>query len=128
MKTYVDTSPVVYVVEPDPVFGPRVRAKISTPGDALFISDLTCMECRVKPLKDGNAGRLRDFDRFFAMTTVVPLNAGVFDVAADIRARQPSIKTADAIHLAAALVHGCDRFLTNDHHLTVFQGIPVELI
>ncbi len=44
------------------------------------------------------------------------LAAPVFERAARLRARH-RLKTPDAIHLAAALEHGCDEFWTNDRRL-----------
>src|SRR2546421_202086 len=79
---------------------------------------LTRLECRVKHLKTGDTALLQDFDDYFtgAITEVVTLSSQVMDRATDIRARH-GFKTPDAIHLAAALVAGCDVFLTNDHRL-----------
>jgi predicted nucleic acid-binding protein len=55
------------------------------------------------------------------------LNSAVYDRAAEIRA-QHGFKTPDAIHLAAAIESGCDRFLTNDRRLARFTGITVEIM
>ena len=38
----------------------------------------------------------------------------VFELAATLRARH-DLKTPDALHLAAAIHHGCDELWTNDH-------------
>jgi len=46
----------------------------------------------------------------------VALDAQVFDLATELRARQ-GLKTPDALHLAAALHTGCDEFWTNDERL-----------
>ncbi|WP_295455473.1 PIN domain-containing protein [uncultured Thiodictyon sp.] len=44
------------------------------------------------------------------------LSRPVFDLATDLRARY-RLKTADAMHLAAAIIYGCDEFWTNDRRL-----------
>jgi predicted nucleic acid-binding protein len=87
------------------------------------------MECRVKPLRDGNSALLLDFDDFFAgtMTETVPLSREVLDRATEIRAKY-GFQTPDAIHLAAATVSGCDVFLTNDHRLDRYSDIAVEVV
>jgi len=92
-------------------------------------SDLTRMECRVKPLRDGNADLLKDDDEFFqnAVAEIIPLTRGVIDRATEIRA-QCGFKTPDAIHLAAAVVSGGDAFLTNDHRLDRFSDIAIEVV
>lgn len=75
------------------------------------------MECRVGAYQLGDAELLRRYDDFFARTTMFSMTAAVFDRAAELRARH-RIKTPDALHLAAALEHGCDEFWTNDDRLT----------
>jgi predicted nucleic acid-binding protein len=97
--------------------------------DEVAVSDLTRMECRVKPMRLGNATALGLFDGFFVQPDVrlVPLTTAVFDKATQIRAAFP-FKTVDALHLAAAVESGCDRFLTNDTRLSKFTDIPVEVL
>jgi uncharacterized protein len=51
----------------------------------------------------------------------------VIDRATDIRARY-GFRTPDAIHLAAAVVSGCDVFLTNDYRLNRFPDVAMDVI
>ena len=51
----------------------------------------------------------------------------MIDRATDIRARY-GFRTPDAMHLAAAVVSGCDVFLTNDHRLDRFPDIAMDVI
>ena len=92
-------------------------------------SELTRLECRVKPMRAGDAALLAQYDRFFNTTVneIVPLSRAVIDRATEIRA-QHGFATPDAIHIAAALVARCDLFLTNDHRLNRPVGIPVQVI
>jgi predicted nucleic acid-binding protein len=46
--------------------------------------------------------------------TRADLTDEVFLLAAQLRAASRALKTPDAIHLAAAIHHGCDEFWTND--------------
>jgi uncharacterized protein len=87
------------------------------------------MECRVKPLRDGNNDPLKDYDSYFegAITEIVALSREVMDRATAIRA-QYGFKTPDAIHLAAAVISGCDVFLTNNHRLDRFPDIVVKVV
>ncbi len=64
-----------------------------------------------------------DFTEFIASTEDLELHRGVFERAAELRAKQ-RLKTPDAIHLATALEHGCDEFWTNDSRL---QGAGSEI-
>jgi predicted nucleic acid-binding protein len=49
------------------------------------------------------------------------------DRATAIRA-QYGFKTPDAIPLAAAVISGCDVFLTNDHRLDRCPDITIEIV
>ncbi|CAK8725555.1 hypothetical protein KKHLCK_17015 [Candidatus Electrothrix laxa] len=69
------------------------------------------------------------YEDFFSgpCSDYIPLSSEVFEKATELRAEY-SVKTPDAIHLAAALVSRCDIFLTNDLRLNrVDVGISVEV-
>lgn len=129
MRLYLDTAPVIYTIEQVPLYVAAVDARLSTPGIVLVASDLTRMECRVKPLRDGNIDLLKDYDEFFkkAVTEIVALSRDVIDRATEIRARY-GFKTPDAIHLAAAVESACNVFLSNDYRLERFSDIAIEIV
>ena len=66
MRLYLDTAPVIYVVEQVLPFFPVVDARLSAAGMVLVASDLTRMECRVKPVREEKADLLKDYDEFFS--------------------------------------------------------------
>jgi predicted nucleic acid-binding protein len=117
------------VVEQVAPFFPVVDARLSAAGVVLTASDLTRMECRVKPLREGNVDLLKDYDDFFAsaVAKIMALSREVMDRATEIRARY-SFKTPDAVHLAAAVAANCNVFLTNDHRLDRFPDIAIEVV
>ena len=129
MRVYLDAAPAIYTVEQVPLYAAAVDARLSAHGVVRVASDLTRMECRVKPLREGNAELLKDFDDYFegAVAEIVALSREVIDRATEIRA-QYGFKTPDAIHLAAAVASGCDVFLTNDHRLDRFTDITIEVV
>src|SRR4051794_33818525 len=91
MLVYLDSVIVIYAVEGPPPFQARARARIATltaAGDQAVVSDLTALECRVKPIRLGDAALLADFDAFLKGADVVwvPLSTAVFDRATHIRA------------------------------------------
>jgi predicted nucleic acid-binding protein len=125
---YVDTAPLIYLVEHVPQYGDLVAQRLSST-DALVVSDLSRLECRVKLMRDGNTALLDEFDRFFneSVSEVLALSREVIDRATEIRSRY-GFKTPDAIHLAAATLSSCELFLTNDRRLDRFTGLPVEAL
>jgi predicted nucleic acid-binding protein len=129
MRVYLDAAPVIYLVEQVKPFATAVTAKVGAAGTVLVASDLTRMECLVRPLRAGDTRLAQDYEDFFAaqIGEMVLFATAVFRRAASIRARE-NFKTPDALHLAAAVEAGCDSFLTNDAQLARFTGIAVEVI
>jgi predicted nucleic acid-binding protein len=132
VRIFLDTNIIIYFVQDPPGWGPRAAARLGAlraAGDVPVVSDLTRMECRVKPLQAGDAVLLAGFDAFFAAPglEVVGLTAAVCDRATHLRATY-NFKTPDALQLAAAIVHGCDGFLTNDTRLRACTTIPIEVL
>jgi predicted nucleic acid-binding protein len=129
VRVYLDTAPVIYLVEEAPNYAELVDRRVSVADVIQMASDLTRMECRVKPLQEGNTALLHDYDDYFAgvVEELVVLSRTVIDRATDIRARY-GFRTPDAIHLAAAVVSGCDVFLTNDYRLNRFPDIAMDVI
>jgi predicted nucleic acid-binding protein len=132
VRIFLDTNVLIYFIQNPPGWGPRAAARLAAlhaGGDTPVVSDLTRMECRVKPLKTGDVALLASFDAFFVSPSleVVGLTAVVCDRATLLRAKH-NFKTPDALQLAAAIVHGCDRFLTNDTRLGACKDIPIEVL
>jgi predicted nucleic acid-binding protein len=128
-RLYLDAAPVIYTVEQVAIYAAAGDARLSVAEVVQVVSDLTRMECRVKPVRDGNEELLKDYDDYFegVGTEIVALSREVIDRATTIRA-QYGFKTPDALHLAAAVMSGCDVFLTNDHRLDRFPDMAVEVI
>jgi predicted nucleic acid-binding protein len=132
MLVYCDSMILIYYLD---LIGPfQVRAgnrlaTLQSAGDQIAFSDLTRLECRVTPIRLGDALTLSKFDAFFGLPDLrcVPLTRAVYDRATHIRAIY-NFRTADAIHLAAAVEHGCDVFLTNDARLIAYPDIVVEVL
>ena len=116
---------MIYLIERVPYYGDLVARRLSS-SDFLIVSDLSRLECRVKPIRDGNGALLDEYDQFFveSVSEVLGLSRAVIDRATEIRARY-SFKTPDAIHLAAAALSGCEMFLTNDRRLDQFAELPI---
>jgi uncharacterized protein len=132
MLVYLDTVICVYAVEGTASFQARARARLAAmraAGDEPAISDLTWLECRVKPIRLGDATALADMEAFLTAADVVrvPMPTAVYERACRIRAIH-NYKLADALHLAAAVESGCGLFLTNDQRLRSFPDITVEVL
>ena len=132
MLIYCDSVILIYFLDAVGPFNVRAVARMArmlSAGDTAALSDLTRLECRVKPLKLGAVTTLADFEAFFTRPDVriVPITTAVFERATHIRATY-HFKLADSLHLATAVESGCDRFLTNDTRLAAFRDIVVEVL
>ena len=119
MRAYPDTCMVIYAVERHPELHTRLRETWLRSGCPTFaVSELTRLECRVRPLRDGNETLLVRYERFFSSPGLhwITASRAVFELATELRARH-RLKTPDALHLAAAITAGCEEFWTNDHRL-----------
>lgn len=93
----------------------------------LIASVLAFAECAVKPYQKGNWAALDQIKLMFQMPhlTVFPVDDRVAEEAARLRAVY-NFKMPDAIHLATAIIHEADVFLTNDHRLISVKELPVK--
>lgn len=132
VSIFLDTNIVIYLIERIPDLGARATKLIEaqiTEGQRLVVSDLVRMECRVRPLRLNDTVTLSAFDGFFTSedVDVASITTAVCDRAAMIRA-QYNFRPMDCLHLATAIEHGCQQFLSHDTHLQRFSGIDVEAL
>lgn len=133
MILYLDANSIIYVIEGAASVRNTVVTQISevenATGARIVTSRLSWLECRVKPLRDGNAELLRLYDGFFARGSlaVVEIGQQVIELATEIRARH-RYKVPDAIHLATAVEQRADLFLTGDVGLAKFPELKIEII
>ena len=114
---YLDSCIVIYAVEDDGPRGNAVRQRLTESADAVVaVSPLVTLECLVGPLRDENFGLHDHYLRALHNFKPLPLETEHYARAAELRARY-GLRTPDALHLAAAQMHGCDQLWTNDNRL-----------
>ena len=126
LTVYLDTCIVIYIVEENSKFLPLIERISQTTRDLSFtVSPLTELECMVLPLRTNNRDLLDKFGVWFENTPQLAPNRQVFLEAARLRADLQSLRTPDAIHIAAAQYYGVDEFWTNDDRLKNVTEIPI---
>ena len=92
-------------------------------------SRLSRLECRIKPMKEGNAPLLETYEAFFSKKglSVAEIGPQVIEVATELRAKY-GFRTPDALHLATAQVERADAILTGDKSLARCTEVHVELL
>lgn len=128
---FLDTAPVIYFVERnpqfvdlvDPIFD-RLEADITT-----VVSGITLSECLVGAIRLG----LVDLEQAFVdvlqqdEVVFVEINVAIAREAARIRVRY-NLQLPDALQVAAAIIAGCEAFLTNDTALKRVTELRVLVV
>lgn len=124
MKYYLDACIIIYLIERVSGFQDKLFKKLPAKAN-IVTSDLTRLECRVKPLQISNDQLIKEYNYFFSNSIEIQkVSPEVIDKATEIRSNY-SIKTPDSIHLASAIVSNSTYFLTNDKRLSSFKEIEI---
>ena len=127
----IDSVVFIYFIEEHPRFLPLVEelfAAVDGGRLAAVTSSLTLLEVMVVPYR---AGDLALAERYEALLTrgrglrLVELDRGQLRAAAQLRAVFPSLRTPDALQLAAARAAGCSALVTNDRRIPALPGLRV---
>jgi predicted nucleic acid-binding protein len=121
-KVGIDTVVFVYFLEGHPEMGNcarRLFQKIESGSIDAFASDLVIGELIVKPLQQGkleNATEYKEKLPQFPNLNFCTVTREVIITGAELRAIK-KLGFVDSLHLASAVLNGCEVFLTNDYEL-----------
>ena len=127
----IDTAIFIYFIEKNPRFLPLIDPLFREADNGtreLVTSSLTLLEVLVVPLRFGNRSVA---DRYEALLThsrgirLVDPTRDQLRAAAQLRAAT-SVKTPDALQLAAAIGTGCRTMLTNDRRIPSIPGLRIR--
>jgi predicted nucleic acid-binding protein len=130
---FLDTAPVIYFVEKNPSFAPKVQPIFDRLDDgslAAVVSPITLAECLVLPYKLDKQNVVQIFTDLLVNSQNVlfcPVDEVIADKAASLRARY-DLTLADAFQIATAIQAGCDSFLTNDVELKRVTEISILIV
>ncbi len=133
MKIFIDTAPFIYMAEAHPVYAERTKKFIASAfanQDGLLTSVISLMEFSVKPERDHKTKSIAKLCSTWNRLNVqmLSIDESIAQKAAKLRAQDPALKRLDALQISAALLHGCQQFLTNDIPLQKIEEIEVVLI
>jgi predicted nucleic acid-binding protein len=129
-RIYLDTNIVIYTVEGFAQYAAQIQALLDAmdAGEVSVVtSELTLAEVLVGPLKTQNLAIQQTYRSFLTSTAtfvVPPVSRDILEESAQLRANT-KLKLPDAIHMATALRHQCDSFLTNDD---VFKSLNLTQV
>lgn len=127
---YLDTNILIYLMEGNAIFAPQMEeiADGILAGDfACVTSELSLCEVLVLPMRIGNTileNKYREFIEQSGAIDLVPTTRETYILAGRCRANL-GLKTADAIHVASAVLAGADVFLTNDRPIKVPSALEL---
>lgn len=127
-----DACAVIYLVDNNQTWVRQLVSQVERldTGNGHAVSELSLLECRIKPLREQHKEVLAAYERFFTRSDLlhVPLGKEIILEAARIRALH-GLKTPDALQAASALsLPGEVQFLTNDRRFCKVPGLHVALI
>jgi len=126
----LDTAVFIYFMQEHPRFLPVVAPVFSAVASArlpAITSGVTLIETLVMPYRSGNTALAARYEALLTRSRgirFVDLDRGLLRSAAHLRALF-SVRTPDALQLAAALRGGCRVYLTNDRTLPRIPGLEI---
>ena len=132
-RLYIETAPLIYYVEEKPTYVTKMDAIIDAVDQtsiAAISSVILLTEVLSQPIKLGNTALERQYRNILLHSggfSLLPVTKQIAEFAADLRARY-NLRTPDALHVATAIIAGCDAFLTNDTALQRVAEIPILLL
>ena len=126
----LDSSTFIYFIEAHPQYLPVIEPVFSSiaSGDIKAVTaSLTLLEVLVLPLRANRRALAAEYERILTRSsgiTLIPLDQDLLRLAAHLRATT-TLKTPDALQLAAALESGCSAFLTGDHRIPQLPGLTI---
>lgn len=132
---FLDACAIIYLIEGADPWATRlrntlIRLREENTEIGIAVSDLSRLECRVRPIRDAQHEILALYDAFFSADdlTIVPLSPKIIDLATSIRART-KMRTPDALQAACclSLPQSC-RFITNDAAFEREPALDIVLI
>lgn len=129
-SVFLDTAPLIYFMEGHSPYQKTLTElfKLNDQGNFTFVTtSITLLETLVKPIRDNKPDLARQYKDILTKAVgieMLDVTWIVAEKAAQLRAKY-SLRTPDAIQLAAALESNCDYFLTHDKSLKTITTIMV---
>jgi predicted nucleic acid-binding protein len=130
---YIETTPLIYYVEENPTYIDRMEAIIGRVEDTplrAVSSVITLAEVLYQPIQQGRTDLENAYQDILITSGAFQLwwvNVPIAERAARLRVAY-RLRTPDALHIATAIIAGCDAFLTNDKGLRRVTEIPVLVL
>ena len=132
-RTYLDANLYIYAFEGIAAHRKRMAgllAAIDRQQTMVIASELLFTEILPRPVKEGRHDLVERYLDLFRRTSrihLVPVDRSAILRSVHLRA-DFGLRSMDALHLATALVHDCDTFVTNDRRLARVDRVRVLVL
>ena len=132
-RTYLDANLYIYAFEGIKTHRKRMAellAAIDRQQATVIASELLFTEVLPRPMKEGRRDLVERYLDLFRGTSrihLVPVDRSAILRSVHLRA-DFGLRSMDALHLATALVHDCETFVTNDRRLARVDRIRVLVL
>ena len=126
-KVFVDTAPIIYVLESNPVHADDFVGLFEAAADGaitIALSTVTLAEVLTGPCKAGQAALAKRYEIALCQYEVLPVTVPIAALAAQMRALH-RLKLPDALQLATALECGANAFVTHDRDFSDITALPI---
>jgi len=120
---FLDTAPIIYYIEAHPQFGPLAKEIVNSfqVGNlTAYSSVITLVEVLPKPIQTGNDNPVKKFSELLRggkNISLLDISSDIAESAGRLRGRYTSLRSMDAIQIAASINVEADVFITNDIRL-----------
>jgi predicted nucleic acid-binding protein len=125
----IDTACFIYLIEEHVTYLQRVEplfAAVAGGRLEAVTSTLTLLEVLVVPFRNGDRALAERYESILTRSRglrLVDLDRAQLRAAAQLRASHPSLRTPDALQMAAALSARCTSLVTNDRRFPAVRGL-----
>lgn len=129
--TALDTAVFIHYIEEHESYLPLVAPifdDVAAGRREAVTSSLTLLEVLVVPYRAGNRALADRYEACLSRSRglrLLDIGRDELRTAAQLRALHPSLRTPDALQMAAALSAGCRGFVTNDRDLPSVPGLRI---
>jgi predicted nucleic acid-binding protein len=128
---HLDAGVVIGLLDANDTHHDSARAAVAAAfadGSRLAMAASALAECLVGPSRHSKAAvrAVHDFVERMPLT-IVPLDASIATIAADLRAKHPSLRLPDALVIATALDQKADELVMTDRRWPKLRGLHLAV-
>lgn len=132
-RVFLDTAPVIYYVQSNDFYFEQTQdvfIKLRRQKSEFVSSTVMMSEACVYPFRLERFDWHENLENLMKLlhVEILPVDKVIALKAAQIRAKHKSFHAMGSIQLAAAVISGCDTFLTNDKRLKQFTEITCKTL